>query len=61
MQKGAINGLIQSLGDPHTVYISPEDFSVGIDIISGAFQGIGAQVDTNADAPIEPLPAPVDF
>jgi recombination protein RecA len=23
--------------------------------------GIGAQVDTNADAPIEPLPAPVDF
>src|SRR5207244_8014648 len=45
LQKGAINGLIQSLGDPHTVYISPEDFSVGIDIISGAFQGIGAQVD----------------
>jgi recombination protein RecA len=23
--------------------------------------GIGAQVDTDADAPIEPLPAPVDF
>ena len=45
LQKGAINGLIQSLGDPHTVYISPEDFAVGIDIISGAFQGIGAQVD----------------
>jgi carboxyl-terminal processing protease len=33
------------LGDPHTVYISPEDFAVGIDIISGAFEGIGAQVD----------------
>src|SRR2546425_5226967 len=48
LQKGAINGLIQSLGDPHTVYISPEDFAVGIDIISGAFQGIGAQVDQDA-------------
>jgi carboxyl-terminal processing protease len=45
LEKGAVNGLIQSLGDPHTVYISPEDFAVGIDIISGAFEGIGAQVD----------------
>ena len=45
LQRGAIDGLIESLGDPHTVYISPEDFAVGIDIISGAFEGIGAQVD----------------
>ncbi len=42
---GAIQGLIDSLGDPHTVYISPEDFATGIDIVSGAFEGIGAQVD----------------
>jgi carboxyl-terminal processing protease len=27
------------------VYISPEDFALGVDIISGTFQGIGAQVD----------------
>ena len=45
LQRGAVDGLIKSLGDPHTVYISPEDFAVGIDIISGAFEGIGAQVD----------------
>jgi carboxyl-terminal processing protease len=45
LHEGAIQGLIDSLGDPHTVYISPEDFAVGIDIISGAFEGIGAQVD----------------
>jgi len=45
LHEGAIQGLIESLGDPHTVYISPEDFAVGIDIISGAFEGIGAQVD----------------
>jgi carboxyl-terminal processing protease len=45
LHRGAIDGLIESLADPHTVYISPEDFAVGIDIISGAFEGIGAQVD----------------
>lgn len=42
---GAIDGEIQALGDAHTVYISPEDFALGVDIISGTFQGIGAQVD----------------
>jgi len=45
LQRGAIDGVIASLADPHTVYISPEDFAVGVDIISGAFEGIGAQVD----------------
>jgi len=42
---GAIDGEIDALGDAHTVYISPEDFALGVDIISGTFQGIGAQVD----------------
>lgn len=43
--KGAIDGEIKALGDAHTVYIAPEDFALGVDIISGTFQGIGAQVD----------------
>lgn len=42
---GAINGVLQALGDPHTVYIDPESYSLGIDVISGTFQGIGAQVE----------------
>jgi len=42
---GAINGIIQALGDPHTVYIDPVSYSLGIDIFSGTFQGIGAQVE----------------
>ena len=45
LRNGAINGLIAALGDPHTVYISPEDYALGIDLISGTFEGIGAQVD----------------
>ena len=42
---GAIDGQIKALGDPHTVYISPEDYALGVDIIAGTFEGIGAQVD----------------
>jgi carboxyl-terminal processing protease len=42
---GAIQGVIETLGDPHTVYISPEQYALGIDIIAGTFEGIGAQVD----------------
>ena len=45
LRAGAINGLLQALGDPHTVYIDPQSYSLGIDIISGTFQGIGAQVE----------------
>ena len=45
LEQGAIQGVIDSLGDPHTVYISPEDYQAGIDIISGTFEGIGANVD----------------
>jgi len=44
LRQGAIDGLLEALGDPHTVYITPEDYSLGTDIISGTFQGIGAQV-----------------
>jgi len=42
---GAIQGQIDALGDAHTVYISPEDLELGVDIIAGTFEGIGAQVD----------------
>ncbi|MFB3052984.1 MAG: S41 family peptidase, partial [Dehalococcoidia bacterium] len=45
LKLGAINGILQALGDPHTVYIDPESYELGIDVISGTFQGIGAQVE----------------
>lgn len=44
LRQGAIDGLINALGDPHTVYIDPESYELGTDIISGSYQGIGAQV-----------------
>jgi len=45
LRQGAIEGMLNALGDPHTIYIDPESYSLGIDIISGTFEGIGARVD----------------
>ena len=45
LRDGAINGILEALGDPHTVYITPAEFELGIDPITGAFEGIGAQVE----------------
>lgn len=45
LRAGAIEGVIKALGDPHTVYITPEDYATGVNLIEGSFEGIGAQVD----------------
>lgn len=44
LRLGAISGLINALGDPHTTYVDPNSFELGTDIITGTYQGIGAQV-----------------
>jgi len=43
--QGAIDGALSALGDPHTIYIDPETYSLGIDIVTGQFEGIGARVE----------------
>ncbi len=45
LRSGAIDGLLQALGDPHTIYIDPQSYSLGVDVISGTFEGIGARVE----------------
>ena len=42
--EGAIRGMVQSVGDPYSSYLSPEDFQGTIDDISGTFEGIGAEI-----------------
>jgi carboxyl-terminal processing protease len=43
--KGAIDGVIAALNDPHSQYIPPADYQNGVDLISGTFEGIGANVN----------------
>lgn len=48
LQLGAINGMISSLHDPHSTYIPPEALANGVDLITGSFEGIGANVNQDA-------------
>ena len=48
LQQGSIQGIIDELGDPHTVYITPESYQSGFDLIGGTFEGIGATVDQDS-------------
>jgi carboxyl-terminal processing protease len=41
---GAINGMVQALGDPYSVYMSPTEASKFNETVSSSFEGIGAEV-----------------
>ena len=42
--KGAIEGLIEALGDPYTTYLDPETSDLAWSAFEGSFEGIGAVV-----------------
>jgi carboxyl-terminal processing protease len=59
---GAIRGMVQALGDPNTLFQTPEERQTEMSGFSGRFQGIGTQIETRDDrivitAPIEGSPA----
>jgi carboxyl-terminal processing protease len=43
--EGAIDGMLATLEDPHTRYLSPADQLAAQESMSGEFQGIGAEVE----------------
>lgn len=45
----AIDGVVEALNDPHSVYIDEETFRLSSENISGAFDGIGATVQQQGD------------
>lgn len=45
MVQAAIRGMIESLGDPYTAYLDPEDLEGFDRTVRGSFSGIGAEVD----------------
>jgi len=47
LMEGAISGMMQSLGDPHSTYMNPQEFTDATSQLAGSYAGIGALVDTN--------------
>lgn len=46
---GAIKGLVESLDDPYTVFMTPEESSDFEESMSGEFEGVGAEIDRRND------------
>jgi carboxyl-terminal processing protease len=49
---GAVNGMLQTLGDDHTVLLSPEYAAIFSEDLSGSFEGIGASVRMREDGKV---------
>ncbi len=59
MMRGAIRGMLESLGDEHTSYLDPKTFEETRAVLDGAeYEGIGAWVDVKGDylTIISPMP-----
>jgi carboxyl-terminal processing protease len=48
MISGAIRGMIDSLGDPYSAYLTSDEYRQSLQSISGQFEGIGADIATQA-------------
>jgi len=47
LMEGAIRGMIDSLGDAHSGYMTPDEYSQANAPLTGSYEGIGAYVDTS--------------
>jgi len=59
---GAISGMVESLGDPYTIFFNPEETEEFLEEAEGVFEGIGAEIGIKKDqlliiAPLEGTPA----
>ncbi len=49
LMRGAIRGMMDALGDQQTFYMDPEVYDSETSSLAGAYEGIGAYVDTQGD------------
>jgi carboxyl-terminal processing protease len=58
LMRGAIRGMLESLGDQHTSYMDPDQYLQANIPIDGEYEGIGAWVDTSTEylTIISPMP-----
>jgi len=59
---GAISGMVKSLGDPYTVFLTPEETKRFVEDVKGTFEGIGIEIGIKKGqlqviAPLEGTPA----
>ncbi len=59
---GAVSGMVNSLGDPYTVYFPPKDAEIFKEDVTGEFQGVGMEIGIRENqltiiAPMESTPA----
>lgn len=62
LMRGAIRGMLDSLGDQHTSYMDPDQYTQANIPIDGEYEGIGAWVDSSAEyltiiSPMQDSPA----
>ncbi len=49
LMRGAIRGMMEALGDPHSSYMDPDQFKEATTELEGEYEGIGAWVDVTGD------------
>jgi carboxyl-terminal processing protease len=49
LSEGAIKGMVQSLDDPYSAYLNPDEYKLAQSNVQGTFSGIGAQVGLNSE------------
>lgn len=49
LMRGAIRGMLDSLGDEHTTYMDPDEYMQANIPLNGSYEGIGAWVDPDAE------------
>jgi len=58
LMRGAIRGMLDALGDPHTSYMDPDEYTQANIPLEGSYEGIGAWVDPDAEylTIVSPMP-----
>ena len=49
LMQGAIRGMVEALGDAHTLYMTPDEYEEATVPLSGTYAGIGAFVKTDGE------------
>ncbi|HSB90201.1 MAG TPA: S41 family peptidase [Anaerolineales bacterium] len=56
MERGAVRGLVESLGDPYSLLVDPAGGELESDILAGEYGGIGADIVRDGDGLVRLVP-----